>query len=211
MADRCAMSSSPDALWCATADASPSTSTSCAPPLSTVATTCSEPLDGEGDEVASARVVETFRSFDGTTIAFREWGSEYGTVPVVLHHGFAADSLTNWVTPGVADRIVATGRRVVALDARGHGKSDRPHDVSAYDAGQMAVDVSGLIDHLRLDRIDLVGYSMGGRVALDVACSEPRLRSVVIGGIGGAVLDAAPIDRSAMLDAVDAPEVDDVP
>ena len=155
-------------------------------------------------------MVETFTSFDGITIAFREWGSEYGTVPVVLHHGFAADSLTNWVTPGVADRIVATGRRVVAIDARGHGRSDKPHDAAAYADGQMAKDVSRLIDHLRLDRIDFVGYSMGGRVALDVACNEPRLRSVVISGIGGATLDPQPIDRSALRDAVDTPAVDDV-
>src|SRR4051812_28540339 len=105
--------------------------------------------------------VESFRSFDGTTISYREWGSEYSGVPVILHHGFAADSLTNWVTPGVADRIVAEGRHVVALDARGHGRSDKPHDVGAYDGGQMGTDVSRLIDHLQFDRVDLVGYSMG--------------------------------------------------
>jgi pimeloyl-ACP methyl ester carboxylesterase len=154
--------------------------------------------------------VETFTSFDGTAIAFREWGAEYGTVPVVLHHGFAADSLTNWVAPGVADRIVATGRRVVAIDARGHGKSGKPHDVEHYSAGQMARDVSCLIDHLELERVDLVGYSMGGHVALDVATTETRLRSVVIGGIGGAALAPESIDRSAMVRALQAPSIDDV-
>ena len=155
--------------------------------------------------------METFTSFDGTTIAYREWGSEYGTVPVVLHHGFAADSLTNWVTPGVADRIVATGRRVVALDARGHGKSGKPREVAAYRDGQMVTDVSRLIDHLRVERIDLVGYSMGGHVALDVATVERRLRSVIIAGIGGAALEPRSIDRSDIIDALDAATIDDVP
>ena len=154
--------------------------------------------------------METFTSFDGTTVAFREWGAEYGTVPVVLHHGFAADSLTNWVTPGVADRIVATGRRVVALDARGHGRSGKPHDVASYSDGQMVRDVSCLIDHLEVDRVDLVGYSMGGHVALDVACTETRLRSVVIGGIGGGALAPESIDRSGMVKALRADSIDDV-
>ncbi|MFT3851883.1 MAG: alpha/beta fold hydrolase [Ilumatobacteraceae bacterium] len=154
--------------------------------------------------------METFTSFDGTAIAFREWGAEYGTVPVVLHHGFAADSLTNWVTPGVADRICALGRRVVAIDARGHGKSDKPHDVAAYRDGQMVRDVSCLIDHLEVERIDFVGYSMGGHVALDVATTETRLRSVVVAGIGGYALAPESIDRSAMVRALRAESIDDV-
>jgi pimeloyl-ACP methyl ester carboxylesterase len=154
--------------------------------------------------------VESFRSFDGTTIAYREWGSEYSGVPVILHHGFAADSLTNWVTTGVADRIVAEGRHVVALDARGHGRSDKPHDAAAYDAGQMSTDVSRLIDHLQFDRVDLVGYSMGGHVALDVATRERRVRSVVLGGIGSAALAPGAIDRSAIVAALRAPSADDV-
>src|SRR6478735_11235044 len=207
MGARCATASSPAGWWCATGGAPRSISTRCVPLRSIGATTCSGQRDGGHDEVASACVVETFTSFDGTTIAFREWGSEYGTVPVVLHHGFAADSLTNWVTPGVADRIVATGRRVVALDARGHGKSGKPRDVAAYRDGQMVTDVSRLIDHLRLDRIDLVGYSMGGRVALDVATVERRLRSVIIAGIGGAALEPRSIDRSDIIDALDAASI----
>ncbi|MCU1502219.1 MAG: alpha/beta hydrolase [Ilumatobacteraceae bacterium] len=155
-------------------------------------------------------MLETFTSFDGTTIAYRQWGTEYGEVPVVLHHGFAADSLTNWVTPGVADRIVADGRWVVALDARGHGRSDKPHTVDAYGDDQMATDVSWLIDHLEVQRVDLVGYSMGGHVALDVATRERRLRSVVIGGIGGSALLPGTIDRSGIAAALRAPRAEDV-
>src|SRR6476469_1889057 len=208
-----------DGSSCVTDGVSLSISTRCVVPRSPGEITCcapsARPVPRRRAAASVSRrpqgdLVETFTSFDGTTIAYREWGSEYGTVPVVLHHGFAADSLTNWVTPGVADRIVATGRRVVALDARGHGKSGKPRDVAAYRDGQMVTDVSRLIDHLRVERIDLVGYSMGGRVAVDVACNESRLRSVVISGIGGATLDPQPIDRSALLDAVDAPAVEDV-
>jgi pimeloyl-ACP methyl ester carboxylesterase len=52
--------------------------------------------------------------------------------PVVLHHGFAADADANWVRPGIVDALVASGRTVVALDARGHGRSAQPHDLHAY-------------------------------------------------------------------------------
>ena len=134
--------------------------------------------------------METFTSFDGTPIAFREWGAEYGTVPVVLHHGFAADSLTNWVTPGVADRIVATGRRVVALDARGHGKSGKPHDVAAY---ARRTDGPRRVSADRPPPCSTGSTSSATRWAATSRwtwpCNEPRLRSVVIGGIGGATLD----------------------
>ncbi|MEO5725131.1 MAG: alpha/beta hydrolase, partial [Ilumatobacteraceae bacterium] len=154
--------------------------------------------------------MESFRSFDGTEIAYRQWGSEYSGPVVILHHGFAASSLANWVTPGVADRIVADNHHVVAFDARGHGFSDKPHDVAAYASGQMARDVSCLIDHLRVERVDLVGYSMGGHVAMHVATTEPRLRSVVIGGVGAAALAPGRIDRSVIVDALLANSIDDV-
>ena len=126
-----------------------------------------------------------FTSFDGIGIAYDRWPGERG--PVVLHHGFAADARQNWVVPGVVDRLTAAGYEVAALDARGHGRSDKPHDPDRYGEATMAKDVSALADHLGYDSFLLVGYSMGAIVSLLVAADEPRVRRLVVGGIGGAV------------------------
>lgn len=128
---------------------------------------------------------------------------------MVLHHGFAADARSNFTSAGIVGHLVESGRRVIALDARGHGRSGKPHDPAAYDAPAMSTDVSSLLDHLGLDRVDLVGYSMGGFVAVEVATRETRLRSLVVGGIGAGALPGAdgagpPIDREAIAAAMEA-------
>src|SRR4029077_2495622 len=105
----------------------------------------------------------------------------------LLLHGFAADHHVNWVAPGVVDALVAAGRRVVALDARGHGQSDKPHDPAAYENDAMARDARGLLDHLGVTHVDIVGYSMGALVTTRIVPDEPRTRSCVLGGIGGRV------------------------
>jgi pimeloyl-ACP methyl ester carboxylesterase len=102
---------------------------------------------------------------------------------VLLHHGFAADARINWGQPGIVAALAARGRRVVALDARGHGRSDRPHDPAAYAGATMMEDCRELMDQLEVDALDVVGYSMGGRVAALLAAREPRVRSVVLGGV----------------------------
>ncbi len=131
--------------------------------------------------------MERFSSFDGTMIAYRVSGEEDGPGAVLLHHGFASTSFINWVRPGLVDAVAGVGRRVVVVDARGHGESDRSHDPAAYADGAMARDVGALLDHLDLDAVDMAGYSMGGLVAVGVALSEPRLRSLFLGGVGAAV------------------------
>jgi pimeloyl-ACP methyl ester carboxylesterase len=147
-------------------------------------------------------MTERIVSFDGVELAVDTWGDPADPVPVLLHHGFAADVRTNWVGPGIVDRLVAAGRRVVAHDARGHGRSGKPHDPAAYAGGAMARDVGVVIDHLGTDQVDLVGYSMGAIVALHVATVDTRLRSLVLGGIGGAVLDLHRFDRRGLADAL---------
>lgn len=150
----------------------------------------------------------SFTAIDGVEIVFDDHSPDAPGVPVVLHHGFAADARSNWTSAGIVGHLVDSGRRVVALDARGHGRSGKPHDPRAYDAPAMAADVSSLLDHLRLDRIDLVGYSMGGFVSLEVATREARLRSLVVGGIGAGALPGAdgagpPIDRESIAAAME--------
>jgi pimeloyl-ACP methyl ester carboxylesterase len=125
-----------------------------------------------------------FTASDGVSIAYEQWGQENGGTPVLLCHGYGINAQINWVIPGVVKALVAAGRHVVALDARGHGESDKPHDSRFYGEERMALDVSELIDTLGFSQIDLVGYSMGSIVSLIVASRESRVRRLIVGGIG---------------------------
>lgn len=157
----------------------------------------------------------TFSAPDGVEIAYDDHAGD--GPPIVLHHGFAADARTNWDAPGVTERLRATGRRVVALDARGHGRSGKPHDPAAYDSPAMARDVAALFDHLGLEGVDLVGYSMGAFVSLEVATRDDRLRSLTLGGIGAGALprgegaSGPPIDREAIAAAMEAEDPPSAP
>ncbi|QGG96877.1 alpha/beta fold hydrolase [Actinomarinicola tropica] len=150
----------------------------------------------------------SFSAPDGVEIVFDDHPGDGPAV--VLHHGFAADARTNWDAPGITGHLVDAGRRVVALDARGHGRSGKPHDPAAYDAPAMARDVSALLDHLDLGEVDLVGYSMGAFVSLEVATRDDRLRSLTLGGIGAGALPrrdggtGPAIDREAVAVAMEA-------
>jgi pimeloyl-ACP methyl ester carboxylesterase len=87
----------------------------------------------------------------------------------------------------------------VALDLRGHGESDKPHDPAAYGRDQMAGDIVGLIDHLELGRVDLLGYSMGAHLSLAVALDAPgRVNNLILGGVGGRLLTGEPISQTPM-------------
>jgi pimeloyl-ACP methyl ester carboxylesterase len=128
--------------------------------------------------------VERFSSFDGVEIAFDTWGEG---PPVLLLHGFASSHRGSWVTTGVVDALTGVGRRVVAWDARGHGRSEKPHDPAAYDDDAMVRDAIALLDHLSLGPVDVVGYSMGAMTTIRLAARDPRVRSAVLGGVGGDV------------------------
>ena len=145
--------------------------------------------------------MERFTSSDGVEIAYDVWGSGSGP-PVVLHHGFSADAIVNWVGPGVVDALVAAGRLVVALDARGHGRSGKPHDPAAYGETIMARDLSALVDRLDAPSVDLVGYSMGAIVSLIAATEDPRVRRLVVGGVGAAVVELGGVDTRVLPPAV---------
>lgn len=104
-------------------------------------------------------------------------------VPVVLVHGFAVPAHLQWRKPGLIAAL-AKDYRVIALDNRGHGRSDKPHDPSQYGV-QMAEDVVRLMDHLHLDKAHVVGYSMGGFITLKLVTLHPeRLLSAAACGAG---------------------------
>ncbi len=141
----------------------------------------------------------SFRSDDGLEIFYESWGDSDGTgVPVVLHHGFAASGLIDWVQTGVVEALTAAGRRVVAVDARGHGRSDKPHDPDRYGEARMARDVIALVDVLGAEAFDLVGYSMGAVVALLTAARCAAVRRLVVGGIGAATVERGGVDTSVL-------------
>lgn len=135
-----------------------------------------------------------FSATDGVEISYQCWEQDSGLPPVLLHHGFIADGRTNWVEPGVVSALVAAGRRVVTIDARGHGESGKPHAAAYYGEIRMGQDVSELIDVLGESAFDLVGYSMGAIVALLTATRDRRVRRLVAGGIGAGVVDLGGVD-----------------
>src|SRR5215471_17214192 len=105
--------------------------------------------------------------------------------PIALVHGFASTKETNWVQPGWVTMLTRAGRRVIALDNRGHGASSKLYDPSAYHSAAMAEDVRALLDHLGIERADVMGYSMGARITAFLTVSHPaRVRSVIFGGLG---------------------------
>lgn len=152
-----------------------------------------------------------FAADDGVEIAHYEWGAEHAGPPVILHHGFLADARLNWVAPGVVDALVAAGRRVLALDARGHGRSDKPRDPARYGEAAMARDLMRLADRVGAARYDLVGYSMGAIVSLIAAAGDARVRRLVVGGVGAGVVELGGVDTRALPSAalVAALEADD--
>jgi pimeloyl-ACP methyl ester carboxylesterase len=130
--------------------------------------------------------------------------------PILLVHGFASSKNVNWVYPAWVSELKKDGRRVIALDLRGHGGSGKLYDPEAYGIEIMADDVLALMDHLKIDRADMMGYSMGGRITAYLARTRPqRLRSAILGGIGiGMIKGGGPGENVA--EALEAPSLDDV-
>ena len=119
--------------------------------------------------------------------------------PILLVHGFASSKNVNWVYPTWVSELKKNGRRVIALDNRGHGDSAKLYDAEEYHIGIMAGDVTALMDHLEIARADVMGYSLGGRMTAWLAHRAPqRLRSAILGGIGmGLILGGGPGENVA--------------
>lgn len=138
--------------------------------------------------MTDAATTDTFHASDDVGIYYRVWEGKQDAVPVVLHHGFMSDGSLNWETTEVVRALTSVSGRVVVLDARGHGKSEKPTGSESYGEGRMASDLRELCHHLDLKVFDLVGYSMGGVVSLLVAQADPRVRRLVVGGLGATIV-----------------------
>ena len=140
----------------------------------------------------------SFPSFDGVQIAYYQWGGGSVLPPVVLHHGFVANTKVNWEVPGVVDALVRAGRQVYALDARGHGASGKPHDAASYGEGAMSRDLRMLFDLIAVPVVHLVGYSMGSLVSLLTASADRRVGRLVVGGVGASVAELGGADTTVV-------------
>jgi pimeloyl-ACP methyl ester carboxylesterase len=130
--------------------------------------------------------------------------------PIVLVHGFASTKNVNWVYPAWVSELRKDGRRVIALDNRGHGDSAKLYDPAQYSIAEMASDVTALMDHLGINAADVMGYSLGGRIAAHIALTTPgRLRSAIFGGIGMAMIEGGGPGEN-VASALEAPSIDEV-
>jgi pimeloyl-ACP methyl ester carboxylesterase len=150
--------------------------------------------------------MQSFES-DGVSIAYSDEGEGE---PILLIHGFASNVAANWRDAHWLRTLTGARRRVIALDNRGHGHSQKLYDSDLYGAPAMAEDARRLLDHLGISRADVMGYSMGARIAVFLALAHPeRVRSLILGGAGinlvRGMVGTGPIAR-----ALEAPSIDDV-
>jgi pimeloyl-ACP methyl ester carboxylesterase len=153
-----------------------------------------------------------FFDSNGVRIAYVDvapTGEDLGE-PILLIHGFASNHAVNWVNTMWVRTLAHAGRRVIALDNRGHGQSDKLYDPAQYATSIMARDAAGLLDHLGLRRVDVMGYSMGARITAFLALEHPdRVRRAVLGGLGDRLVKAAALPGN-IAQAMEAASLDEL-
>lgn len=123
---------------------------------------------------------------DGVEIAFEVAGEGE---PMLLIHGFASSAGVNWRDTGWVKTLTDAGRRVITFDNRGHGESGKLYDPAAYTVPHMAGDALRLLDHLKIARADVMGYSMGARITAWLTVHHPeRVRHAVFAGLASRII-----------------------
>jgi pimeloyl-ACP methyl ester carboxylesterase len=148
-------------------------------------------------------------SHDGIDVAYDDVGS--GT-PILLLHGFASTRTDNWSRTGWYGTLEKTGRRVIAMDWRGHGESTASHSSADYSSKSLLGDAVRLLDHLGIEKAEVFGFSMGAGLALQLAIQEgKRIDQLILAGIGGNMLDAerAPRFTENIFEAASADDISD--
>jgi pimeloyl-ACP methyl ester carboxylesterase len=131
---------------------------------------------------------------DGVELAYDDLSPPGGAQrTIVLIHGFASNRNEGWKRTGWYTAFERRGFRVIALDQRGHGESQKLYEPQAYERERLAADVLTLMDHLGVERADMFGYSMGTRTALEAAIASPdRISNLILGGVGEKLIQPHP-------------------
>ena len=126
-------------------------------------------------------------SADGVSLATYDFSPVSGVenAPVVLAvHGFASSALSNWEATGWVRDLTRNGYRLIGLDQRGHGESEKPHSPAAYTMEILVADVLSVLDSYLLDEVCYLGYSLGARVGWHSSLAFPtRISRAILGGI----------------------------
>jgi pimeloyl-ACP methyl ester carboxylesterase len=155
--------------------------------------------------------MQTFDS-NGVEIAYvdRPAKGEDRGEPILLIHGFASNHLVNWDNTLWIKTLTEDGRRVIAFDDRGHGRSGKPHRPEDYATPIMAEDARRLLDHLGIERADVMGYSMGARITAFLTLAHPgRVRSAILGGLGHHLVEGVGLPLY-IAEAMEAPSLADL-
>jgi pimeloyl-ACP methyl ester carboxylesterase len=153
-------------------------------------------------------VTEFTTASDGVTLAFESVGEG---PPVVLVHGFGSSAHQNWKSTGWYGSLAEAGYCVLAMDCRGHGESGKPHDPESYGHDRMSEDIAQVMSAAGVQSAPLIGYSMGGFLALRLAAHRPeRISCIALGGVGEYYLRGRRIadeaSRNSLADALLAPD-----
>jgi pimeloyl-ACP methyl ester carboxylesterase len=141
---------------------------------------------------------------EGTTVPANDAASPQGSQastgipgrPVLLLHGFASSAKLNWLDTGWLPALVEAGRRVITVDLPGHGLSAAPEDLDSYSPSRIRADLLQIVADMGVrplaaddgdSGLDVVGYSLGSRLAWEFGATQPELvHRMVLGGPGAA-------------------------
>jgi pimeloyl-ACP methyl ester carboxylesterase len=143
----------------------------------------------------------------GVEIAYSDEGQG---VPVLLIHGFASNARVNWQATGWTKTLLDAGYRVICIDNRGHGESEKLYDPAVYGASIMAEDAARLLEHLQIAQAAVMGYSMGARISAFLTMQHPqKVSCVVFAGLAERMVLGVP-GGEAISDGLLAADVRDV-
>ena len=145
-------------------------------------------------------------SSNGVDIAYADIGEGK---PILLIHGFGSNHAVNWQSTNWFHTLTEAGRRVIAMDVRGHGASAKLYTPGGYSPALMAEDAANLLDRLGIQRSDVMGYSMGGRIAATLAIFHPeKVKALIIGGMGMNLVEGIGGEEEIVA-ALEAPTLED--
>ncbi len=121
-----------------------------------------------------------YTSFDGAKIWYEVKGAGQ---PVLLVHGFIVNSST-WKRAAFYNDLQKAGYKVITVDLRGNGLSDKPHEATSYGNDAEAKDIMGLLTSLGINKYQVIGYSRGSIITARLLVLDKRIQKAVLGGMG---------------------------